>query len=102
MSKNRKKFTPEAKVAILKKHLVEQDPISDLCDEYRLQPNMLYRWQKEFFEKGTLAFEPAKEDGRARLERKIEELEKKLAHKNEVISELMEETIKLKKNLGEI
>jgi cell fate (sporulation/competence/biofilm development) regulator YlbF (YheA/YmcA/DUF963 family) len=38
----------------------------------------------------------------SKMEREVEELKKKLANKNEVISELMEETMTLKKNLGEI
>jgi hypothetical protein len=33
MKKQRKHYTPEEKVAILRRHLVEGVPISDLCDE---------------------------------------------------------------------
>jgi len=50
MKKQRKHYTPEEKVAILRRHLVEGVPISDLCDERGLQPTVFYRWQKEFFE----------------------------------------------------
>ena len=32
MKKQRKHYTPEEKVAILRRHLVEGVPISDLCD----------------------------------------------------------------------
>ena len=32
MSK-RKRFTPEQKVAIVRRHLIEKVPVSDLCDE---------------------------------------------------------------------
>jgi transposase len=53
MKKQRKHYTPEEKVAILRRHLVEGVPISDLCDELGLQPTMFYRWQKEFFENGA-------------------------------------------------
>ena len=41
MRKKRYNYTPEEKVFILKRHLVEQIPISDLCDEYKLQPKVL-------------------------------------------------------------
>src|SRR5205814_546965 len=34
----------------------EQEPVSKLCDELGLQPTVLYRWQKEFFENGRAAF----------------------------------------------
>ena len=57
MKKQRKHYTPEEKVAILRRHLLEQVPISELCDKHGLQPTVFYRWQKEFFENGTAAFE---------------------------------------------
>ena len=53
MKKQRKHYTPEEKVAILRRHLLEQVPISELCDKQRLQPTVFYRWQKEFFENGA-------------------------------------------------
>lgn len=52
MTKSKKKFhTPEEKVAILKKHLVEGVPLSDICDQHGIHPSVFYRWQKAFFEK---------------------------------------------------
>ena len=103
MTKSKKKYhTPEQKVAILKKHLVEGVPLSDICDQYGLHPSVFYRWQKAFFEKGHLAFESSTDSSTNKLERKVSKLEQNLTQKNEVLSELMEEHIKLKKNLGEI
>ena len=46
------------KVAILRRHLLEQVPISELCDRQGLQPTVFYRWQKEFFENGAAGFQP--------------------------------------------
>jgi transposase-like protein len=43
-------------ITLLKKHLLERAPVSDLCDRYGLHPTVFYRWQKEFFEKGASAF----------------------------------------------
>ena len=57
MKKQRKHYSPEEKVAILRRHLLEKEPISKLCDELGLQPTVFYRWQKEFFENGAAAFE---------------------------------------------
>ena len=57
MKKQRKHYASEEKVAILRRHLVEGVPISDLCDELGLQPTVFYRWQKEFFENGAAAFQ---------------------------------------------
>jgi transposase len=53
MKKQRKHYTPEEKVAILRRHLLENEPISKLCDELGLKPTVFYRWQKEFFENGA-------------------------------------------------
>ena len=102
MKKQRKHYTPEEKVAILRRHLLDKEPISKLCDELGLQPTVFYRWQKEFFENGAAAFAKAQPKNNAGLENKIALLEKKLATKNEVVSELMEAHIKLKKELGEL
>jgi transposase-like protein len=101
MRKKRHNYTPEEKVAILKRHLVEQVPISDLCDKYQLQPTVFYHWQKQFFENGAAAFTQGKDPKRQETKR-IEQLEAKLNKKHEVLSELMEEHVKLKKELGEL
>jgi transposase-like protein len=93
-------FHPQQKVAILKKHLVDGVALSDLCDQYGMHPSMFYRWQKAFFEHGHLAFQSSNGRG-LKLEKKIEKLEEKLARKNEVLSELMEDHVALKKSLGE-
>jgi transposase len=50
MKKQRKHYTPEEKVAILRRHLLDKEPISKLCDELGLQPTVFYRSQKEFLE----------------------------------------------------
>ena len=102
MRKKRHNYTSEEKVLIIKRHLVDQIPVSDLCDQYDLQPTVFYRWQKEFFEHGAVAFEKKKSRKADKKERRIKDLEAKLQTKNEVLSELMEEHVKLKKSLGEL
>ena len=103
MSKKiRKRFTAQEKVAILRLHLLERTPISDLCDQHGIHPTMFYRWQKEFFENAAAAFEPRSRRAADANERRIALLEQKLQRKHEVLSELMEEHIKLKKEFGEL
>jgi transposase-like protein len=46
MKKQRKHYPPEEKVAILRRHLLDKEPISNLCDELRLKPTVFYRWQR--------------------------------------------------------
>jgi transposase-like protein len=103
MNKLRRHFSPQEKVALLKRHLLEKTPVSDLCDEVGIAPNLFYRWQKEFFDNAHVAFAngrkaKASEDAK---DRKIEHLEAKLQRKNEVLAEVMEEFTQLKKELGE-
>ena len=105
MSKQ-KRVMPEQKVAIVRRHLVEKVPVSDLCDELDIHPNQYYNWQKQFFENGAVAFErrPNKANQKRRqnaAEGKSEQLEKKLQDRNEVVAELLQEHVQLKKELGE-
>ena len=100
MRKKRKNYTAQEKVFILKRHLVDRVPASDLCDEHNLQPTVFYRWQKEFFENGASAFEKTTASQKKAEQKRIGQLEAKLQTKNEVLSELMEEHVQLKKDLG--
>jgi transposase len=104
MRKERKQYTAEEKVVILRRHLLDKIPVSDLCEENGLQPTVFYRWQKEFFENGAAAFQSKERPARQVEERqkRIEFLEKKVHTKDEVLAELMAEHIALKKNLGEL
>ena len=43
MAKTRRKFSPEEKVRILRQHLIENVPVSDVCDRYGLNPTVFYR-----------------------------------------------------------
>jgi len=79
---------------------VDKVPLSDLCDQYGLHPTIFHRWQKAFFENGAKAFEKEHVSQKARLEKKIADLESKISRKNDVLSELMEEHVALKKVLG--
>jgi transposase-like protein len=98
--KTRKRFTPQEKLAILRLHLLEHTPFSDLCDRHSVHPTMFYRWQKEFFENGAAAFERRSKREVDLKEQRIALLEEKLRRKNEVLAELMEEHMQLKKEFG--
>src|ERR1700687_1883311 len=102
MKKQRKHYKPEVKVAILRRHLLEQVPISELCDKHGLQPTVFYRWQKEFFENGASAFEQKRPNNHSAEQERIAYLEKKIQTKDEVLAELMAEHVALKKEIGEL
>ena len=40
MRKERKHFTPEENVAILRRHLLDKAPVSELCEELALRPTV--------------------------------------------------------------
>jgi transposase-like protein len=101
MRKPRKNYSPEEKLSILKRHLVEGVPVSDLCDELQLNPNVFYGWQKQLFENGAAALQRSRKAQADPRDRRIEQLEAKLTQKNEVLAELMQEHVALKKALGE-
>jgi len=79
-------------------------PVSPFHAEplHQLQPTLFYAWQKLFFENGASAFERKNGSAEQVLVRTIAALRDKLQRKNEVVAELMEEHIQLKKELGEL
>ena len=98
-TKIRRKFSGAEKVAILKRHLIDREAVSDICDELRINPNMFYRWQKTFFENGAKTFE-SNGSRQETQTRRMADLEQKITEKDSVISELATELIKSKKNNG--
>ena len=102
MEKTRRQFTLQQKVAILREHLVEHVPVSDLCEKHKLHPTLFYQWQKAFFENGAAAFESRpRSRSLSKEEDKIAALEAKLRNKTEVLAEVVEELVRTKKELGE-
>lgn len=101
MKKQRKRYTPDEKVTIIRRHLIDGTPVADLCDEYRLNPTVYYRWQKEFFEGGASAFTQDTSREVKYLKQRLAETQEKLSIKNEVLAEVMEEYVRFKKNTGE-
>jgi len=101
--RKRRTFTADEKLNAVRRHLIDKVPISDLCDELGLQPTQIYQWQKMLFDNGGGAFDKpgrkAKQDGDK--DREIESLRTKIQTKNEVVAELLEEHVQLKKELGE-
>ena len=98
MGQERRHFSAEQKISILGEHLLEGAAVSDVCDRHGLNPTVFYRWQKELFEKGAPALQSSQGPAREKqIERKVESLQKKLSHKDEVIGEIMHEHVALKK-----
>ena len=104
MPRQRRHFSPEQKVALPRLHLLEKRPVSDICQENNLSVTLFYLWQKQFFENGSAAFAndgKRRKAGQDAKDRTIAALRDKLQRKHEVLSELMEEYVRLKKEPGE-
>ena len=105
-TEQRRRFTPDEKATILRRHLVDKVAVSDLCDEYHLQPNVFYLWQRQALERlsevlqdGRLA--RAQRDAGAADRARVAALEAKLARKDAIIADIAAEHLALKKKLGE-
>ncbi len=95
----RKRYTSADKVRIIREHLENNLAVPDVCEKYRIHPNLLYRWKKELFEKAVELFSKTEKNKETK---KINQLESIVKNRNEVIAELLEENLKLKKLSGEI
>jgi len=96
----RKRYTAEEKVALIREHLEKNIPVPDICEKNRIHPNQFYKWKKELFENATGIF--MNKSSRNKDNKRTEKLEQTLKNRNEVIAELLQENINLKKSVGEI
>ncbi len=103
MSRQRRHFSAEQKAQIVRRHLVGKEPVSDLAEEFGVQPSQIHAWVNQVLAQAEGAFR--RSTGGRRLEeakeRRIAQLEQKIVQKNEVIAELMEENVRAKKANGE-
>ena len=102
MSKSKRRyFSPERKVEIIREHLIDGLPVSEVCEKHEIKPNQYFTWQKKFFERGAAAFQSKKNTRQHGVQkRKIDRLKKKLSEKDEIIAEVAEAFVTLKKDLG--
>jgi transposase len=99
----RRHLGAEDKIKLLRLHLLEHKPISEICDEHGIAPSLFYAWQKTFFENGAAAFDRAPRSRRVdEGGLRVAQLEAKLKRKEEVISMVTEELVRTKKELGEV
>ena len=105
MSESRQRranFTAEQKVRILREHLLEDVPLSDVCDRHGIRPSQFHAWQKQLFEQGASVFHRDPNRKERELEKKIKKLESMARQKDEVIAEVTRELVFLKEDNGGI
>lgn len=99
--KQRKHYTAEQKVIILRELLENNVPISQLAEKYQVRPNDIYNWKKKLFESATDIFtqKPSNAKQTSAEQKKIEKLQSKLKDRDEAISFLLRENIEIKKSI---
>jgi transposase len=99
----RKHRSPQEKADLLRRHLLDKQPVSAVCEEAGVQPSNFYNWQRQLLDNAAAAFgDPERASRREReLQEKIAALEARLARKDAVIAEITGEYVALKKELGE-
>jgi transposase-like protein len=108
MDESRKKkrcWRPDEITAILRRVLIGREEISEVCEGAGCCPSQVYRWQKQLLDQGAMIFARSNGSVDKRVkaaDAKAAKLEAKLGRKAEVLSELMEEHLRLKKSLGEL
>jgi len=102
MAKQRRHWSGEEKMKLLRLHLIEKVPVSKICADNRLAPSLFHRWQEQLFLNGSLALEAKRGPDPSKEKQRIEKLEQKMRQKDEVLAELMAEHIALKKEFGEL
>ncbi len=102
-TRKKKRWSPEEIAAVMRRVLLDRAEVSTVCEEAGCCPSQVYRWQKQLFDGAAAVFN--RKNGAAPRELKAararaDELEKRLQRKHEVLSELVEEHVRLKKSLG--
>jgi transposase len=101
MKKQRKQYAPEEKVAILRRHLLEKEPISSCAMKWDSSRRSSTAGRRNSSRTGLL---PSSRNGQPTipLTRSGLHTRQKIQTKDEVLAELMAEHVALKNDIGEL
>lgn len=103
--RHRRNRTTQEKVSILREHLVDKVPVSEVCEKHELQPSVFYQWQRLVHDNLAAALTSSAPEGPSKREKqlaaRVAELEARLTKKDAVIAEIAAEYTQLKKEHGE-
>lgn len=104
--RTRRRHTAEQKADALKRHHLQKQEVSTICEDLKLNPSVFYGWQRTLFANAPSALDVAvAPGGKTSRERELEKenaaLRAKLAKKDAVIAEISAEYVDLKKELGD-
>ena len=96
--KTRKRYNSEEKIRIVLEGLRGENTISELCRKEGINPNVYYKWSKEFLEAGKKRL-----DGdtlREATNKEVTDLKKENEQLKQLVAELSLKNRVLKKSLG--
>jgi transposase len=100
MIKKRRQYTSEQKCKAVRRHLIDDEPISSICEELGIQVNLFYKWKKVYLDEGHRVFDNQPKSHHKNS--KEAQLQERLKQRDGVINELIRELVIAKKNIGEI
>ena len=95
--KTRKKYSAEEKIRIVLEGLRGEDSVSELCRREGINPNVYYRWSKDFMEAGKKRL--AGDTTREATSDEVKELRAEAAALKETLGEVVMENRLLKKSV---
>ncbi len=95
--RTRKKYSAEEKIRIVLEGLRGEESIAELCRKEGLNPNVYYRWSKEFMEAGKKRL--AGDTVREATSDEVKELRAETSALKETLGELVMENRLLKKSV---
>ncbi len=78
MKKSRRTFTTAFKAKVVLESLKERITIQQLAEKFKLHPNQITSWKKEFIENADKVFEGEKVNNGGEMEKQVDELFKQI------------------------
>ena len=93
----RRKYSPEERIRIVLEGLRGEESIAELCRKEGINPNLYYRWSKEFLEAGKKRL--AGDTAREATSDEVKSLRVETSQLKEMVAELLMENRLLKKSV---
>ena len=89
----RRHFSPEQKAAVVRRHLADKEPVSNLADELGVQPSQIHLWTKQLLDQAERAFQAnGRKSSTSNPEQgRLAALEVALARKDALLGELLQQ-----------